>query len=66
MTNDALITTAEAGELLGRNVRAVQRMVAKGVLKPTRKLAGPKGAYLFEPGEVRRVADQQASAKAAT
>lgn len=61
MTNDALMTTAEAGEVLGRNSRAVQRLVQKGRLRHAQKLAGPNGAYLFEPEEVQRVAAELAA-----
>jgi excisionase family DNA binding protein len=56
MTNDALMTTTEAGQVLGRNSRAVQRLVKKGRLKHALKLAGPNGAYLFDREEVQRVA----------
>ena len=65
MTNDALMTTTEAGAVLGRNSRAVQRLVTKERLRPVRKLAGPNGAYLFDPAEVRRVAEELAAEKAA-
>lgn len=64
MTNDALMTTTEAGAVLGRNSRAVQRMVAKGLLKPAKKLAGPNGAYLFDREEVQRAAVELAQEKA--
>lgn len=46
-----LLTTAEVAELLGKRVRTVQRMVAKGQLIAAQKLPGPTGAYLFDPDQ---------------
>jgi excisionase family DNA binding protein len=53
------ITAAEAAVILGRSVHTVARWVRSGKLKPTGKLAGPRGAYLFDKTAVERLAHSQ-------
>lgn len=54
MSNDALMTSTEAGAVLGMSARTVQRRAENGQLAYKRKLPGPNGAYLFEAAEVER------------
>lgn len=51
-TDEDLITAPEAGAILGKSARTVQRMIPTGTLKPVRKLPGPNGAYLFRRSDV--------------
>lgn len=53
---DAPLTSTEAGAILGKSARTVQRMVDAGEIACLHKLPGPNGAYLFERAEVERVA----------
>lgn len=53
MTNPDLITTSEAAQLLGCDVRTVHRMVQRGDLTPAQKFPGYKGAYLFDRAAVQ-------------
>lgn len=50
-----LLTSAQAGVILGKSARTVQRMVDAGEIAAAQKLPGPNGAYLFSPTEVERV-----------
>lgn len=54
-----LLTSFEAGLLLGKSARTIQRMVDAGKLKPAQKLAGPNGAYLFDRRDIDRLMVQQ-------
>lgn len=47
-----LITTAEAGELLGKSVATINRWADDGVLPHARKLSGLRGARLFRRSDV--------------
>lgn len=42
-----LLTSTEAGRILGCSARTVQRMADAGTLPCVQKLPGPNGAYLF-------------------
>lgn len=53
-----LLTTAQAAERRGVNVRTIHRAVASGRLAPAMKLPGDTGAYLFRPSDVDAVALQ--------
>lgn len=59
-----LLTTAEAGKLLGRSPRTVARLAASGELPYVRKLDGVRGGYLFDRPIVELFARQRASRKA--
>lgn len=64
MSNNAPMTTAEVGAVLGKSARTVQRMAESGELAYMKKLPGPNGSYLFDPAVVRRAARQQEKASA--
>lgn len=49
-----VMTTAQVAVALGITPSGVARRVYRGDLTPAAKLAGPRGAYLFEPAEVDR------------
>lgn len=51
-----LITTAQASKLLRLHPRSVSRLANLGVLPTAAKAPGVRGAYLFDPAEVERVA----------
>lgn len=55
-----VMTTAEVAEALGITPSGVARRVYRGDLTPAAKLAGPRGAYLFEPSEIQRAKDGDA------
>ncbi len=50
---DNLITSGQAGRILGKSARTVQRMVDSGQLTAAQKLPGPNGAFLFRESDVR-------------
>jgi len=52
MPNEELLTSPQAGLLLGKSARTVQRMADAGDLPIAQKLPGPNGAYLFRRGDV--------------
>ncbi len=56
MPNDELMTTTEAGVILGKSPRTVQRMAESGELAYARKLPGPNGAYLFTRSVIEQAA----------
>lgn len=56
-----IITTGEAGRLLGRSVRTVQRLIESGQLSTVGKLAGPNGHFLLDRAVVERLAKQRAA-----
>lgn len=47
-----LLTSPEAGAILGKSARTVQRMADAGVLPVAQKLPGPNGAYLFRRSDI--------------
>ena len=50
------MTTSQAGAILGRSARTVQRMAERGDLPYVQRLSGPNGSYLFDPDTVHRMA----------
>ncbi len=52
MPNDELLTSPQAGLILGCSARTVQRMADAGDLSFAQKLPGPNGAYLFRSSDV--------------
>lgn len=46
------VTTAEAARTLGVTPQAVSLMVRSGRLVPVKKLAGVRGAFLFDPASI--------------
>lgn len=57
-----LIGTAEAAQILGKQPRTVQRMVASGVLTPVTTLPGKTGAHLFNREDVERIKTERETA----
>lgn len=55
-----ILTTADAAEVLGITPSAISYRVRRGTLEPFAKLAGIRGAYLFEPSEIQRAKDGDA------
>ena len=53
-----LIPTAEVARRFGRDVRTIHRWVDAGRLKPAAKTPGIRGALLFNPRDVDRLARQ--------
>lgn len=53
------ITVAEAAAILEVNRKTVLRRVAAGILRPTQKLPGETGAYLFDRADIERHAEQR-------
>jgi hypothetical protein len=49
MSNTGLLTSPQAGVILGKSARTIQRMADAGDLPFVQKLDGPNGAYLFDP-----------------
>jgi hypothetical protein len=47
-----LMTSAQAGAVLGKSARTVQRMAESGRLPYVQRLPGPNGSYLFDPDVV--------------
>lgn len=56
-----LVTSPEAGQLLGKSARTVQRMADAGDLPYLQKLPGPNGAYLFDRAVIEAKAAEYAS-----
>lgn len=56
MPPTALLTSPQAGAILGKSARTVQRMADAGDLPFVQKLDGPNGAYLFDAEAIRALA----------
>ena len=56
------LTTAEVAELLGITSSAVVKAVSAGRIKPTRKLPGRTGTYMFRRSDVERLAGERGAA----
>lgn len=61
---DELLTSTQAGQILGKSGRTVVRMADKGDIKPAGKLPGDNGAYLFKRADVERLAARRARERA--
>lgn len=57
--DELLIGVTEAATILGVDPATVTRWAKSGKLPYLRKLPGKTGAFLFDAGAVRRVAQQQ-------
>lgn len=64
--DDAPLTAAEAGAILGVSARTVTRRAESGELDYIRKLPGPNGDYLFSRARMVRAAAEQAASAAAS
>ena len=47
-----IITTGEAGRMIGRSTRTVQRLIESGELRTVGKLAGVNGHFLLDRAAV--------------
>jgi predicted site-specific integrase-resolvase len=56
MQNDALLSTAQVAERLGKDVATINRYVRLGRLTPSMQFPGVKGARMLHPAEVERFA----------
>lgn len=59
MPFEGLLTSVEAADRIGVGVRTVIRLANSGELKPKRKLPGGRGAFLFDPADVDRLAEER-------
>ncbi len=60
-----LLTSPEAGRILGKSARTIQRMADSGEIPVAQKLPGPNGAYLFRRDVVLALAEAANAAGAA-
>ena len=61
-TNPELITSPEAGRMIGRSARTIHRLVESGDLTPVVKLPGPNGALLFRREDIEALAEKRGAA----
>lgn len=52
---DDLLTSTQAGALIGKSGRTVIRLMEAGQITPVAKLPGSKGAFLFRRADVERL-----------
>lgn len=52
-----LLTSTQAGAILGKSARTMQRMADAGQIPIAQKLPGPNGAYLFSPATIASYAE---------
>ena len=57
---DELLTSPQAGLILGKSGRTMQRAADSGALIPTQKLPGPNGHYLWSRKYIESVAARHA------
>lgn len=60
--SDDLLTSTQAGLILGKSGRTVVRMVEKGLVTPHVKLPGENGPFLFRRTDIEALALAQANA----
>lgn len=63
MDKTDIITTGEAGRILGRSARTVQRLIESGQLPTIGKLPGTVGHFLLDRAVVQALANERANAK---
>lgn len=61
MSHEDLLTSTEAGRILGCSGRTVQRKHEAGLLDAAYQLPGPNGAFLFRRSDVEALAAEAAS-----
>lgn len=61
MPETDLLTTTQAGAILGKSGRTVARMVEAGEIAPVHRLPGPNGALLFDRSAIEALAAQRAT-----
>lgn len=57
---DELLTSTQAGAILGKSGRTITRMGDAGKLPIAQKLPGPNGAYLFRRSDVEQLLESSA------
>lgn len=62
MANVDELTAEEAAAILGCSRSTIARMARIGRLKPSRKLPGLRGPYLFRRADVEKLRDEMAAA----
>ena len=62
MHNDDLLTSTQAGQIIGRSGRTVVRQAELGAIPIATKLPGPNGAYLFRRSDIEAYAALRPSA----
>lgn len=55
MPNPDLLSTTQAAEVIGIERSTISRWVQQGLMKPTLKLPGQQGAFVFDASEIERV-----------
>ena len=56
-----LLTTNQAAERLFTNRHGLAKYIAEGRIEPAHQLPGSKGAYLYDPEDVDRLAEELAA-----
>jgi hypothetical protein len=59
--SDELLTSTQAGLILGKSGRTVVRMAQKGMIKPATQLPGVNGAILFRRSDIEDLARERAA-----
>ena len=62
---DQYLTTAQVAEATNRSIRTVSRWIRAGRLRPSLKIPGRTGAYLFTPEHVAEFLAEQGERRAA-
>ena len=63
MSNNDEITTREALDILGlAHPSSITHLVAEHKLKPSRRMPGKRGAYLFRRAHIERLRDERNTA----
>ncbi len=55
MERDDLLTSTQAGVVIGKSGRTVLRKMQSGEIEPVTRLPGTKGAFLFKRADVERL-----------
>jgi DNA-binding transcriptional MerR regulator len=50
--DEDLVTTQQAAEIAGKNIRTIHRLVDAGTLTPVIKVPGKTGAYMFRRADI--------------
>lgn len=64
MTENALLTTTQAGALADCSSSTIRRAAENGELEVAQQLPGPNGPMLFRAADVREWAEQRAGRRA--
>ena len=56
-----LLTSSQAGTILGKSARTVSRLAQTGELVPAARMAAGNGVYLFRRRDVEKFAAKQAA-----